>query len=403
MPKYSIMIPARNGGSYLKEAIYSVISQKFDDYELIVSDDNSTDDSKEYLKTLNHPNIKLLFPEPGMSMSEHWDYVQSKANGEWQFFLGQDDGLQPYFFEYAEYLTKLANSKKLRTIMSERAYFFWYGVEDTYGETTILYNAIPKVTTLSTKKEALKALLGFQNYFVLPEAYTTSIFNKSIFDETRSLQNGKLFLAHPQDANLAAIACSLENKYLKTFIPLGWVGSSPKSAGLAISEEKKELAELRKDYLQKINNSKIMYREDLGNFSFGSLSAYLWQAFIQTPALRSQKINKILESLLFKTLILGAIRNYVKNPKVNNKAKEEEFLNIVKNNNCSKLLVYVVSLILKMLYCINHKISRINRKFYKIIYGTQNIKKKQSEFQGKTLKEASDLSMRSYLKLKIRK
>jgi len=390
------MIPARNGGLYLKEAINSVLSQKFEDYELIISDDNSTDNSREYLKTLKHPNVKVLFPEPGMSMSEHWDYVQSKSIGIWQIFLGQDDGLQPYFFEYAEYLTNLANKKNIRTIMSSRAYFFWPGVEDTYGEIAVSYNAIPKEITLNSKKEALKALLGLQSYFELPEAYTTSIFNKSIFDETRKLQNGKLFLSHPQDANLAAIACSLEKIYLKTLIPLGWVGSSPKSAGLAITDKKEELSELRSDYLQKIKNSKIIYRCDLGDFSFGSLAAYLWQAFIQTPTLRPQRVNKILESVLFKSLVLGGIRNYVKI----HYAKEKEFLDIVKNNHCSLILINIVSFILQFISFMDKNVHRIRNKFYKLIYCTQNIHIKQSEFLGKSLNDASNLSMQCYLNVK---
>jgi len=390
------MIPARNGGSYLKEAINSVLSQKFEDYELIISDDNSTDNSREYLKTLRHPNVKVLFPESDMSMSEHWDYVQSKAIGLWQIFLGQDDGLQPYFFEHAEYLTNLANKKNIRTIMSSRAYFFWPGVEDSYGETAVSYNAIPKELILNFKIETLKALLGLQDYFELPEAYTTSIFNKSIFDETRKRQNGKLLLSHPQDANLATIACSLEKIYLKTFIPLGWVGSSPKSAGLAIVAKKEELSELRYDYLQKIKNSKITYRCDLGDFSFGSLAAYLWQAFIQTPMLRPQKVNKILESVLFKSLVLGGIRNYVKVYHT----KEKEFLDIVKNNHCSLILINIISFILKFISFIDKNVQRIRNKFYKLIYCSQNIRIKQSEFLGKSLNDASHLSMQCYLNVK---
>jgi len=394
------MIPARNGGLYLKEAINSVLSQKFKDYELIISDDNSTDNSREYLKTLKHPNVKVLFPEPGMSMSEHWDYVQSKSIGLWQIFLGQDDGLQPYFFEHAEYLTDLANKKNIRTIMSSRAYFFWPGVEDTYGEIAVAYNAIPKEITLNFKKETLKALLGLQTYFELPEAYTTSIFSKSIFDEARKRQNGKLLLSHPQDANLAAIACSLEKIYLKTFIPLGWVGSSPKSAGLAITNEKKELSELRSDYLQKIKNSKITYRCDFGDFSFGSDAAYLWQAFIQTPTLRPQKVNRILESVLFKSLVLGGIRNYVKNLKCSNHTKEKEFLDIVKNNRCSLILISIISFFLKFISFIDKNVQRIRNKFYKFIYCAQNIHIKQSEFLGKSLNDASNLSMQCYLNIK---
>ena len=112
--KYSVLLPAYNGGKYLPTCVETIISQDFSDYELIVSDDHSTDNTKEYLSTLNHPNVKIVYPAESMSMAEHWEWVLSQACGEWIMFVGQDDGLQPYFFKLAERLTAYANQKKIR-------------------------------------------------------------------------------------------------------------------------------------------------------------------------------------------------------------------------------------------------------------------------------------------------
>lgn len=73
--------------------------------------------------------------------------------------------------------------------------------------------------------ETLKALLGLQSYFELPQMYTTSTFHKPILDQARELQSGKVFSAHPQDENLAAIAYSLEKTILKIIYStlLGWM------------------------------------------------------------------------------------------------------------------------------------------------------------------------------------
>ncbi|MGO9485931.1 MAG: glycosyltransferase family 2 protein [Rhodomicrobium sp.] len=48
-PKYSILIPTRNGLRYLPYAIESVLSQSSDEFELIVSDNHSSDGTAEYL------------------------------------------------------------------------------------------------------------------------------------------------------------------------------------------------------------------------------------------------------------------------------------------------------------------------------------------------------------------
>lgn len=144
-------------------------------------------------------------------------------------------GMQAYFFELADILTDIALEHGLRTITSSRAYFFWKGCESVYRDIAISYVATNKWAIKSIKCDGLKALFGLITYFDLPQMYTTSLFHQDLLDEARLLQNGSVLTAHPQDANLAAIAYSLEDKYLRSFIPLGWVGTSPKSAGMAVS------------------------------------------------------------------------------------------------------------------------------------------------------------------------
>lgn len=64
MPKVTVYIPTHNYGKYLSQAINSVINQKFNDWELIVIDDGSTDNTAEVLKAfLVHPKIKIIRQE----------------------------------------------------------------------------------------------------------------------------------------------------------------------------------------------------------------------------------------------------------------------------------------------------------------------------------------------------
>lgn len=353
-PKYSIIIPAYNGVEYLPSCVESIISQDYSDFELIISDDHSTDKTKEYLKYLSqYPNILIVEPDHSLSMAEHWEWALSHAKGTWCIFVGQDDGLQPYFFQLADKLTAIADKSGIRTIMSQRAYYFWKNCEFMYGNKAVRYCAENKVIKLNSKYEALKALLGIQEYLELPQMYTTSIFNKTIIDEARRIQGGKVFTCHPQDANLAAIACSLDNYYLKSFIPLGWVGTSLKSAGLAISslshsyDQVDEIKKLAIEYKNKINKSHINYNEYAGDFSFSDLPLYFWQAFLQTPYLRSEFINNILRGKLFKYILFGALRNRLSLQGFN-VYRNNEYEKIVCVNKCSKNLIKFIAMVFKI-------------------------------------------------------
>jgi glycosyltransferase involved in cell wall biosynthesis len=313
-PKYSIIIPAKNGGQYLQACIKSILCQR-GDYELIVSDDHSLDGTPEFLASLRHPSVMVLSPPKSLSMAEHWEWALSHATGEWLIFVGQDDGLQSYFFEHAECLTKSAQKHNLRAIMSSRAYFFWPGYEFVYGDIAVSYRAFRHEKIYSTKWQTLRALLSFQHYFEMPQMYTSSLFHRTLLDDAKSKMGGKVFNAHPQDANLAAIACSLDSRYLKTFIPLGWVGSSPKSAGMAVSStasiiegaDHQGLLALKREYQERITSSLIEYDYRAADFDFGDNAIYFWQALLRTSKLRGEAWNRFLESVFLQRLIFSSV------------------------------------------------------------------------------------------------
>ncbi len=375
MPKYSIIIPTYNGISYLPTCIETIISQNYDSYELIISDDNSVDGTRDYLEKLSHPNIKVIYPPESLSMTEHWEWALSHAIGKWQIFVGQDDGLQPYFFQLADKLTNIAKEKGLRTITSSRAYFFWEGCSYVYGDIAVAYVAENKIRVCNFRYQILKTILGFQNYFELPQMYTTALFHKELLDEARVKQSGKVFSSHPQDANLAALACSLEKEYLKSYIPLGWVGSSPKSAGMAIFSDiekadesnTKKLSELRDEYKKKVNKSKIKYHELAGDFSFGNLSIYFWQALLTTSSLRTIWTKTLLTSKLFRIMLFSTIRNEDKK-----EANLSKFKHLIKTNNISlwtvSITAYFFNLIRFSWYVVQLLWRAIRKLSFKVSY-----------------------------------
>lgn len=381
-PKYSLVIPSRNGIKFLPTCIESIICQDFLDYEIILSDDNSNDGTTEYLKGIDHPNIKVYFPEPGMSMAEHWEWALSHAKGQWVMFLGQDDAVQNYFFRLAEKLVSTAEKQHLRAIMSSRAYYFWPGCEFHYGPTALAFSAKPAVEILSTQKEAVATLMGTQFYFELPQMYTNSLFHCSLIDEIKSKQGGPVFVTHPQDANLAAALCRMESKYLKSEIPLGWIGTSTKSAGLAISmnsnTNKEDLNKLRESYEATIQKSKLPYHVWAGSFLIGSHLLYFWQALIQTTELNSRRFNLI--SSKVARIFLFALA-WVKMPQKKRLSNRAMFLDALRVNGISKSIWFAmipVMFLFSSIYSFGRRVSRkihalfTNRHQYECHYEYSN-------------------------------
>lgn len=91
MPQVSIIINVRNGAPYLREAIDSVLAQTFADWELVLWDDCSTDDSPRIIAEYRDPRIHYYLSPDDTPLGEARNRAIARAVGEWLAFLDQDD------------------------------------------------------------------------------------------------------------------------------------------------------------------------------------------------------------------------------------------------------------------------------------------------------------------------
>lgn len=90
MPKISVIIPAFNAEATILETIQSIQKQTFQDFEILVVDDGSTDRTLEIVRAINDPRIKSFsFPNGGVSVARNRGI--EAASGEFLSFIDNDD------------------------------------------------------------------------------------------------------------------------------------------------------------------------------------------------------------------------------------------------------------------------------------------------------------------------
>ena len=57
-PTVSILLPVYNGAAYLRESLESILGQTYPDFELIIIDDGSCDDSPRIIQSIDDPRIR---------------------------------------------------------------------------------------------------------------------------------------------------------------------------------------------------------------------------------------------------------------------------------------------------------------------------------------------------------
>ncbi|MHB8189929.1 MAG: glycosyltransferase family 2 protein [Ferrimicrobium sp.] len=94
-PKVSVLLPTFNGGNLLLDTISSLLSQDFVDWELIVSDDCSTDNTFDLVDSLADNRVRCFRNESNLGYGGNLAASVKSAQGEIVFLLGQDDLLLP--------------------------------------------------------------------------------------------------------------------------------------------------------------------------------------------------------------------------------------------------------------------------------------------------------------------
>lgn len=102
MPKVSVIVPNYNHAPYLEQRIESILNQSYQDFELILLDDCSTDNSIEVLsKYATHPKVShyIVNEQNSGSTFKQWDKGINLAAGEWIWIAESDDWAEPDFLE----------------------------------------------------------------------------------------------------------------------------------------------------------------------------------------------------------------------------------------------------------------------------------------------------------------
>lgn len=95
----SVILPTYNSSLYLGKAIDSVLSQTFVNYELLILDNNSTDDTQDIVASYSDKRIQYIRHSTNIGLAANWLYGVNLARGKYFCILGSDDYYLPTFLE----------------------------------------------------------------------------------------------------------------------------------------------------------------------------------------------------------------------------------------------------------------------------------------------------------------
>jgi glycosyltransferase involved in cell wall biosynthesis len=178
MPKVSVIIPCYNQGKYVDEAVDSVLAQTFQDFEIIIVNDGSTDEfTNEKLKNYDKPKTHVIHTtNEGLSAARNNGIKASR--GEYILPLDADDKIQASFIEQA--LFNIENNLNIGAVSTN-----WI----IFGEKDALDTSFANVVS-NTKFKGGTVI----DYLMSNNSMSCGLFSRKIWNEAggynESMKNG---------------------------------------------------------------------------------------------------------------------------------------------------------------------------------------------------------------------
>ena len=326
--KYSILIPTFNKCEYLNYTLKSILQNDYEDFEVIVSNDHSTDGTNELLLKIKDPRVKIIKPPFKLTQAKNYEYLLNFANGEWITILGDDDGILPHFFQTSDKLIK--SHPNFEIFKFKRAIYYWEDVSDLYGDRVIFFEDLKRREKVKNSRlNLIFSLYNLKTAQDLPMIYTSGIVKKSLVQKIKKKSKNFFFHSVVPDY-YSMIALVMESKqYIFSETPIFWVGVSKKSTG------RKRNIYFDKNRKQHIGEIDINQNLDLSGkvskilHKLGFQSIYLFEAIIKHPYKDKFWSGKFIRSLVYS----GAIYNYIlllrKPERIKLKLKKGLFIKVI--------------------------------------------------------------------------
>jgi len=97
-PRFTVVIPTKDRAAYLYHTLRTCASQEYDNLEIVVSDDGSTDDTRAVVEEAGRqdPRIRYVSPGAGVGMLDNFEFAIDQVKPGYVLALGGDDGLMPH-------------------------------------------------------------------------------------------------------------------------------------------------------------------------------------------------------------------------------------------------------------------------------------------------------------------
>ena len=263
-PKFSVIIPQKNRAEYLVYTLKTCMIQDYPNFEVIVSDDCSEDNSVEIVEELaaQDPRIKLFAHKTHLGMRDNFEFALNQVKEGYVMALGGDDGLMPGCIWRMYEILKETGKELLTWAM---AGFVYPDPESVDGSNIIFTKRRKDVSVKILKSEDFLNKIATTFEYQIDECpmfYMKGVASMNLVNRVKSRTPDGCFYYCPTPDGFSGVVLAGEvEDYAYTNEPLSIVGNTKKSQGRNYysteAKAKKEAEEFFNDNIRRTMHKEL--------------------------------------------------------------------------------------------------------------------------------------------------
>jgi glycosyl transferase family 2 len=213
-PRISVCVPTYNRASLLKNVLNSILSQTFGDFEVIVADNCSTDETPEVVRSFRDPRVRYHRHEQNIGPFGNMNFLIGEARGEYLCIAHDDDVYYPEFLQKElEMLDRYPNAGMVHCAVNE---------VDVDGTRRQVVKAYPTTRALDGKSEFVRYLQG-HNVCCSSVTARASLFRENPFDSRFLCADFLMWMKFALRADVAYVAEPLLDMRVHAVTVTSWL------------------------------------------------------------------------------------------------------------------------------------------------------------------------------------
>ena len=279
-PLFTVIIPVKNRAHYLQQTLRTCMAQDYERLEILVSDDGSTDNTREVVEDASRRDsrIRYIKPSSGKGMLNNFEYALQQAKPGFVMALGGDDGLLP---DGIKEMSEVLRDTSMNLLSWSAPTYYYPNVIGEKGQLTIYRDKKIKIINSNDYLNRQATTLRYSSDRESPMFYVKGVVSTELIDRVRKRSSdGRFYSCSTPDGYSGIVLAGEVDFYAHSGKPFSLYGASPSSHGLTYVSNNDKAKKISEEFFK--NASEVPMHPELANQPYSPLISLMTIDFLLT-------------------------------------------------------------------------------------------------------------------------